>query len=67
MTDTSHIAAARAVQQYAARAASRYGPRHPLAHALLAAAATAVARAWETGHWVRDLHPRPHRHERRST
>ncbi|MFP8886813.1 hypothetical protein [Streptomyces mangrovi] len=59
MTDTSGIATARAAQQHAARAAFRYGVRHPVTRAFLAAAATAAAAAYAAGHRVHDLHPPP--------
>ncbi|GGU66422.1 hypothetical protein GCM10010259_65880 [Streptomyces daghestanicus] len=57
------IQAARAAQHRAARAAASIGAAHPLTRLLLAAAALAVAAAWEAGHRVADLHP-TRRHER---
>jgi hypothetical protein len=51
------IQAARAAQQRAARAVAVVGSAHPLARALLAAAAMAAAAAWDAGHRVADLHP----------
>ncbi|MFE7046670.1 hypothetical protein ACFU9X_47190 [Streptomyces atratus] len=53
------IRAARAAQYRAARAATRHGLAHPVTLALLAVAATAAARAWDTGHRVADTHLAP--------
>lgn len=60
------IQVARAAQHYAARAAAAVGPRHHLARLLLAVAAIAAAAAWDAGHRVTDLHPRPARTTRRN-
>ncbi|MFD8854104.1 hypothetical protein ACFV1Q_36510, partial [Streptomyces sp. NPDC059604] len=38
-------------------ALARHGLAHPVALALLAVAATAAARAWDTGHAVTETHP----------
>ncbi|MGW1438690.1 hypothetical protein ACWD7M_26035 [Streptomyces griseus] len=51
------IRAARAAQYLAVRALTVHGLGHPLTLALLAAASTAAARAWEAGHQVTDIHP----------
>ncbi|PVC80786.1 hypothetical protein DBP19_35455 [Streptomyces sp. CS090A] len=53
------IRAARAAQWYAVRAITAHGLAHPLSLALLAAASTAAARAWDRGHRVADTHPSP--------
>ncbi|MFJ1847072.1 hypothetical protein [Streptomyces sp. NPDC088146] len=58
---TALIRAARAAQHRAARAVTRHGLAHPVALALLAVAATAAARAWDTGHLVADTHLTPAR------
>lgn len=48
------------MQHAAARAVGRHGLNHPLARALLAAAALAAAAALNAGHPVRDIHaPEP--------
>ncbi|MGW2183331.1 hypothetical protein ACWCXX_35870 [Streptomyces sp. NPDC001732] len=52
-----HIRAARAAQHLAARALTIHGLAHPLTLALLAAATTAAARAWDAGHAVAEIHP----------
>ncbi|MFE5108318.1 hypothetical protein [Streptomyces sp. NPDC056663] len=47
------------------RAITARGLAHPLTLALLAAAATAAAKAWDAGHRVTDTHPArraPERH-----
>lgn len=54
-----HIRAARTAQYLAVRALTAHGLAHPLTLALLAAASTAAARAWEAGHRVTDTHPAP--------
>ncbi|MEV6750088.1 hypothetical protein ACFVZJ_25730 [Streptomyces sp. NPDC058322] len=46
-------------QHRAVRAVTARGPGHPLTLALLAAAATAAARAWDAGHRVTATHPAP--------
>ncbi|MEW2308941.1 hypothetical protein [Streptomyces sp. NPDC006864] len=51
------IRAARTAQHLAVRALTAHGLAHPLTLALLAAASTAAARAWEAGHQVTDIHP----------
>lgn len=51
------IRAARTAQHLAVRALTAHGLAHPLTLALLAAASTTAARAWEAGHQVTDLHP----------
>ncbi|MEU2415137.1 hypothetical protein ABZ736_27740 [Streptomyces sp. NPDC013099] len=51
------IRAARTAQHRAVRALTAHGLAHPLTLALLAAASTAAARAWEAGHQVTDIHP----------
>lgn len=51
------IHAARTAQHLAIRALTVHGLAHPLTLALLAAASTAAARAWEAGHQVTDIHP----------
>ncbi|GAB2949894.1 hypothetical protein [Streptomyces sp. NPDC059171] len=51
------IRAARTAQHLAARALTVHGLAHPITLALLAAASTAAARAWEAGHQVTDIHP----------
>ncbi|HEY9327062.1 MAG TPA: hypothetical protein VIS09_02285 [Streptomyces sp.] len=43
------------------RAIAALGLAHPITLALLAAAATAAARAWDAGHPVADTHPAPPR------
>lgn len=53
------IRAARIAQQHAVRAITVSGLRHPLTLALLAAATTAAARAWDAGHPVADTHLSP--------
>lgn len=55
------IHAARAARHRAARATQAIGLHHPLTRLLLAAAALAAAQAWEAGHRVTDIHPRPRR------
>ncbi|MEU4506820.1 hypothetical protein [Streptomyces sp. NPDC024089] len=52
-----HIRAAQTAQHCAVRAITARGLAHPLTLALLAAAATAAARAWDAGHRVADIHP----------
>ncbi|WNI27311.1 hypothetical protein [Streptomyces sp. ITFR-16] len=61
---TLWITRARTAQHTAARALTAHGIHHPLAQALLVAAAAAAARAWAAGHPVHRLHapadhPRP--------
>ncbi|WP_331756028.1 hypothetical protein OH791_38510 (plasmid) [Streptomyces anulatus] len=51
------IRAARTAQHLAVRALTADGLAHPFTLALLAAASTAAARAWEAGHRVTDIHP----------
>lgn len=51
------IRAARAAQHLAVRALTAHGLAHPLTLALLAAASTAAARAWDRGHPVHAIHP----------
>ncbi|OLO25497.1 MULTISPECIES: hypothetical protein [Streptomyces] len=51
------IRAARTAQHLAVRALTAHGLAHPLTLALLAAASTTAARAWEAGHRVTDIHP----------
>ncbi len=51
------IRAARTAQHLAVRALTLHGLAHPITLALLAAASTAAARAWEAGHQVTDIHP----------
>ncbi|MFJ9530474.1 hypothetical protein [Streptomyces cyaneofuscatus] len=51
------LIAARTAQHLAVRALTAHGLAHPLTLALLAAASTAAARAWEAGHQVTDIHP----------
>ncbi|MFL0028404.1 hypothetical protein ACJBCE_36385 [Streptomyces sp. NBUL23] len=53
------ISAARAAQYLAVRALTVHGLGHPLTLALLAAASTAAARAWDRGHPVDALHTAP--------
>ncbi|MFD5065266.1 hypothetical protein [Streptomyces sp. NPDC058394] len=64
--DTLHppIRLARIAQHGAVRAIAARGLAHPLTLALLAAAATAAARAWDAGHRVNDIHPASQRTER---
>ncbi|MFI1786210.1 hypothetical protein [Streptomyces rubiginosohelvolus] len=45
-----HIRVARTAQHLAVRALTAHGLAHPLTLALLAAASTAAARAWDRGH-----------------
>ncbi|MFJ4577496.1 hypothetical protein ACIP4W_40340 [Streptomyces sp. NPDC088846] len=52
---------ARTAQRLAVRAITARGLAHPLTLALLAAATTAAARAWDAGHRVTDTHPAPAR------
>ncbi|WP_434600207.1 hypothetical protein [Streptomyces sp. A5-4] len=52
-----HIRVARTAQHLAVRAITLRGLAHPLTLALLAAAATAAAQAWDAGHQVADIHP----------
>ncbi|MFJ2875468.1 MULTISPECIES: hypothetical protein [unclassified Streptomyces] len=52
---------ARTAQHHAVRAITARGLAHPITIALLAAAATAAARAWDTGHRVAETHPAPAR------
>ncbi len=47
----------RTAQHLAVRAITHRGLAHPITLALLAAAATAAATAWEAGHHVTDTHP----------
>ncbi|WP_327270785.1 hypothetical protein OG233_30765 (plasmid) [Streptomyces sp. NBC_01218] len=49
---------ARTAQHRAVRALTVHGLAHPVTLALLVAATTAAARAWDRGHTVADLHPR---------
>ncbi|MFJ7200926.1 MULTISPECIES: hypothetical protein [unclassified Streptomyces] len=56
-----HIRAARTAQHHAVRAIAARGLAHPITLALLAAAVTAAARAWDAGHPVTDIHPAPAR------
>ncbi|WP_331737345.1 hypothetical protein OG520_44755 (plasmid) [Streptomyces sp. NBC_00984] len=51
------IRAARIAQHHAVRAITARGLAHPITLTLLAAAATAAARAWDAGHRVTDTHP----------
>lgn len=51
------IRAARTAQYLAVRAITVHGLALPLTLALLAAASTAVARAWDRGHPVNAIHP----------
>ncbi|MBV7249242.1 hypothetical protein [Streptomyces sp. MW-W600-10] len=51
------IRTARTAQYLAVRALTVNGLAHPVTRLLLAAAATAAARAWEAGHRVEALHP----------
>ncbi|SDE32994.1 hypothetical protein F610DRAFT_06840 [Streptomyces sp. LaPpAH-199] len=51
------IRLARTAQYLAVRAITVHGLAHPLTLALLAAASTAAAKAWEAGHQVTDIHP----------
>ncbi|MCX4902355.1 hypothetical protein [Streptomyces sp. NBC_00892] len=51
------IRAARTAQHHAVRAITTRGLAHPITLTLLAAAATAAARAWDAGHRVTDTHP----------
>ncbi|MFD3641485.1 hypothetical protein [Streptomyces griseus] len=53
------IRTARAAQHLAVRAFTVHGLAHPLTLALLAAASTAAARAWDRGHPVDALHTAP--------
>ncbi|MDX3490949.1 hypothetical protein [Streptomyces sp. ID05-18] len=53
------IRAARTAQHLAVRALTVHGLAHPLTLALLAAASTAAARAWDRGHPVDAIHPAP--------
>ncbi|MFI6143657.1 hypothetical protein ACIBCC_36385 [Streptomyces griseus] len=53
------ISAARTAQYLAVRALTVHGLGHPLTLALLAAASTAAARAWDRGHPVDALHTAP--------
>ncbi|MBD3550002.1 hypothetical protein H4F93_31860 [Streptomyces sp. JV180] len=48
---------ARSAQHLAVRALTLHGLAHPLTLALLAAASTAAARAWDRGHPVDAIHP----------
>ncbi|MGW2109486.1 hypothetical protein [Streptomyces sp. NPDC001948] len=52
-----HIRAAQTAQYRAVRAITTRGLAHPITLTLLAAAATAAARAWDAGHRVTDTHP----------
>ncbi|WP_275463762.1 hypothetical protein [Streptomyces noursei] len=52
----SSIARARITHYAAMRALARHGVRHPVARALLAAAAGAAVSAYTAGHHVLDLH-----------
>ncbi|MEV5204421.1 hypothetical protein [Streptomyces sp. NPDC053720] len=52
-----YIRAARTAQHCAVRAITARGLAHPITLALLAAAATAAAQAWDAGHRVTDTHP----------
>ncbi|MFF4858616.1 hypothetical protein ACFY2N_27400 [Streptomyces rubiginosohelvolus] len=49
--------AAQAAQHAAVRANTLHGPARPVTLALLAAASTATARAWDRGHPVHAIHP----------
>ncbi|MFH9697471.1 hypothetical protein ACIQIE_29075 [Streptomyces globisporus] len=51
-----HVRAARAAQHLAVRAITAHGLAHPLTLALLAAASTAAAVAWNRGHPVHAIH-----------
>ncbi|MEW2173423.1 hypothetical protein AB0935_26380 [Streptomyces sp. NPDC007027] len=51
------IRTARTAQYLAVRAIAVHGLGHPFALALLAAASTAAARAWDRGHPVDVIHP----------
>lgn len=53
------IRAAQTAQYRAVRAITARGLAHPITLTLLAAAATAAARAWDAGHHVADTHPAP--------
>ncbi|MEU2100220.1 hypothetical protein ABZ741_35680 [Streptomyces globisporus] len=53
------IRATRAAQYLPVRAITAHGLAHPLTLALLAAASTAAARAWDRGHPVHSIHPVP--------
>ncbi|MGQ4733385.1 hypothetical protein ACUN3E_37725 [Streptomyces sp. Ju416(a)] len=55
------IRAARTAQHLAVRAITVHGLAHPVTLALLAAASTAAARAWDRGHPVHAVHTRLHR------
>ncbi|MET8731292.1 hypothetical protein ABZV81_29570 [Streptomyces parvus] len=50
------IRAARTAQHLAVRALTAHGLAHPVTLALLAAASTAAARAWDRGHPVHTIH-----------
>ncbi|WP_097973357.1 hypothetical protein [Streptomyces sp. gb14] len=50
------IRAARTAQYLAVRATTLHGLAHPVTLALLAAASTAAARAWDLGHPVHAIH-----------
>ncbi|WP_233657352.1 hypothetical protein [Streptomyces noursei] len=58
---TSPIARARITHYAAMRALARHGVCHPVARALLAAAAGAAAGAYAAGHHVIDIHGATHR------
>ncbi|MFH9749006.1 hypothetical protein ACH4MN_31800 [Streptomyces anulatus] len=60
------IRAARAAQYLAVRALALHGLAHPVTLALLAAASTAAARAWDRGHRVGAIHPAPGQRARRA-
>ncbi|MEV2264545.1 hypothetical protein AB0J13_38585 [Streptomyces anulatus] len=53
------IRAARTAQYLAVRALTVHGLAHPVTLALLAAASTAAARAWDRGHPVQAIHTAP--------
>ncbi|MEU6631746.1 hypothetical protein ABZ905_26215 [Streptomyces parvus] len=50
------IRAARTAQHLAVRAITLHGLAHPVTLALLAAASTVAARAWDRGHPVHAIH-----------
>ncbi|MGG2461725.1 hypothetical protein ACO0M4_18225 [Streptomyces sp. RGM 3693] len=60
----SPVARARITHFAAMRALARHGVHHPVARALLAAAAGAAAGAYAAGHHVLDLHTASLRRER---
>lgn len=53
------IRTARTAQHLAVRAITVYGLAHPVTLALLTAASTAAARAWDQGHAVQAIHTAP--------